>query len=537
MLELEMVWNGELHTFRLDDGEHKVGRAPDNQISVPVASVSKNHAVLRIEGDRLFVRDIGSTNGTDIEGQVLTRNEETEVPPHATVRFAGIPLWRQRDETDQTATTFFSRDEELASQISYRPSEGFTENARTRIVEMLSSLFELVASEADAQELEKSACAFVAKWVKADRVVLLENEGEGTELQIKAHWMRGDKVARDKLKLSNTIVGEVLKDRSSLLVTNTAADPRFAAQQSVMALDLRSAMAAPLFDNQRVRGILYVDSSSGAVAYSKEDLQVLTATSNAVAIKLRTLSLEKEIRTAARIQRAMLPKELPVPAGFELEAHQVMCRQVGGDLYHCLPRPNGTVLLVLGDVAGKGIPASLAMAACLVLVRSLAEIGQDLDELIPHLNRQLFESLAPEQFVTVFAGDLQAETGSLRYVNAGHEPPLLVRAETGEIEELPSGALPVAMLPDNRVSVGEAHLEPGDLLAIFSDGIPEATRDGDSFLEIEPVKKVLVEKRGEPLRDIRKSIVHEVEAFLGKEPPSDDVTLLLLRRQRDEQTG
>ena len=133
MLELEMVWNGELHTFRLDDGEHKVGRAPDNQISVPVASVSKNHAVLRVEGERLFVRDVGSTNGTDIDGQVLTRNEESEVPIHATVRFAGIPLWRQRDEMDQTATTFFSRDEELASQISYRPSEGFTENARTRI--------------------------------------------------------------------------------------------------------------------------------------------------------------------------------------------------------------------------------------------------------------------------------------------------------------------------------------------------------------------------------------------------------------------
>jgi serine phosphatase RsbU (regulator of sigma subunit) len=288
-------------------------------------------------------------------------------------------------------------------------------------------------------------------------------------------------------------------------------------------------MAAPLFDNERVRGILYVDTASPTLHYSKEDLQVLNATANAVAIKLRNLSLEKEMRTAGRIQRAMLPKEITPPPGYEMEAYQLMCLQVGGDLYHCLSRPNGKLLLGLGDVAGKGMPAALAMGAAIVLIGLLAEVGGDLEVVVQHLHRQLYRSLAEEQFLTLFLAELEGETGILTYVNAGHDPPLLVRKD-GEIVQLASTGLPVAMLPNLALTSGEARMDPGDLLMIFSDGIPEATPDTEHFLGLEPVQEILLRRREDTLSEIREEIIATVNGFLKGEPASDDVTLLLLRR-------
>jgi sigma-B regulation protein RsbU (phosphoserine phosphatase) len=292
-------------------------------------------------------------------------------------------------------------------------------------------------------------------------------------------------------------------------------------------------MAAPLFDNQRVRGILYVDCSRAAVQYGTEDLQVLSATANAVAVKLRSLSLEKEIRTAARIQRAMLPAKIDVPEGWEIDAWLTMCRDVGGDLYHCLTRPSGRTMLVLGDVAGKGVPASLAMAATIVLIRSLNEIGISLEDMAPHLNSQLSESLAPEQFVTLFVGELDHETGELTYFNAGHEPPRLLRHGGDEIELLDSTGRPVGLLPFGDFDVEKVTLEPGDVLSIFSDGIPEATRDGNDFLGDKPVDDAMREFRLSPLKEMRETILNAVHGFLTPSEASDDVTLMLLRRCPD----
>jgi serine phosphatase RsbU (regulator of sigma subunit) len=324
-----------------------------------------------------------------------------------------------------------------------------------------------------------------------------------------------------------------LSQRDAILVANPLEDPQFVGQKSIVDLNLRSAMAAPLFDNERVRGILYVDTANPAVRYKEDDLQVLTATANAVAVKLRNLTLEREMRTAARIQRAMLPEVLDPPAGYELDAHQVMCRAVGGDLYHCLRRPNGSFFLALGDVAGKGMPAALAMGAAIVLIGLLSEIGGSPEELIQHLHRQLFRSLTAEQFITLFLAELDPASGRMHYVNAGHEPPLLIR-RNGAVEALDNTGMPVAMLEDLMTSSDEVTLDPGDLLAVFSDGITEATIDGEEFLGLDPVKQILSSSAREPLSEIRDHITGEVDRFLQGKPTPDDLTLMLIRRVAQE---
>jgi serine phosphatase RsbU (regulator of sigma subunit) len=158
-------------------------------------------------------------------------------------------------------------------------------------------------------------------------------------------------------------------------------------------------------------------------------------------------------------------------------------------------------------------------------------MGTGLEEMAPHLNTQLCESLAPEQFVTLFVGELDHETGKLRYFNAGHEPPLIRRAATGEVEDLDSTGRPIALLPWGEFGVDETVIEPGDVFAVFSDGIPEATSDGEDFFGIEPVIGFMKDLGLGPLSGIREAILDGIEKMLGKAQASDDVTLMLVRRK------
>lgn len=533
MLDLQISWSGHDQPLHLDDGVHTVGRGSDNDVRILAGRVSKRHAVVRIDGEQLFVRDLGSTNGTEIGGKAVG-DAEVEVPFGAVVSFAGAMMrWAAAPSTMSTSpstTTHLSNEAEVSTLFRYNMREGYSGKARDRIMEMSSGLFELLASDSSADEVGSAACEFVARVVTSDRVVMLKDQGEATSIEPTSRWTRQQQDENIPLRLSSTIVGEVLRERDSVLVSNPMEDPNYTGQESIMALSLRSAMAAPLFDNERVHGILYVDTADPGVRYDKDDLQVLTATANAVAVKLRNLTLENEMRTAARIQRSMRPRELEPPEGFELEAYQMMCHAVGGDLYHCAPRGNGRTLIALGDVSGKGMPAALGMGAATVLIGMLAEIDKDMKTLTQHLHRQLYRSLGPDQFITLFVGEIDPATGHISYVNAGHEPPLLVRAN-GELDALDSTGLPIALVDDLMCESAEATLEPGDLLAIFSDGIPEATTNGESFLGLDPVKDIVTKYHTEPLQSIRKRLMSVVKDFLKGDPMSDDVTLMLMRRK------
>jgi hypothetical protein len=525
MIPIEIVWEGENHKFDLQDGAQTVGRSSENDVQIAMARVSKRHAEIRVDGEKIFVRDLGSRNGTELNGKPVGE-AWVEVPVGSLVSFAGALMRRASPQT--TAAHRLLGDHQVSASLRYNISQGYSNAARSRLMDRSAELFELLASSEDRNAIETAACAFVAQTVPAERVVMLADSGEATSVEASARWTKtGNPDA--PLQLSSTIVGSVLRERDSVLVANPLEDPRFGGQQSIMALSLRSAMAAPLFDNQRVRGIIYVDTTDPRVRYTQADLEVLTATANAVAVKLRNLSLEEEIGTAARIQRAMLPSGVYTPEGYEIDAHQVMCRAVGGDLYFVGLRPNGRALIALGDVTGKGMPAALAMSAAIVSIGLLADIESDLHIVASRLHRQLFRSLSREQFVTLFLGELDLGTGKLTYINAGHEPPLIVRGD-GTMHQVESTTMPFAMIEEIPLETKDMTLQPGDTMAIFSDGIPEATTSGDKFLGLAGVKEVLVTHRRDPLPDIRNRIVTMVEQFLAGGPASDDVTLVMLRR-------
>jgi len=298
-------------------------------------------------------------------------------------------------------------------------------------------------------------------------------------------------------------------------------------------------MAVPLFDNEKVLGALYADSRIPGLVFEEEQLQLFTILANMAAMKItnaRLLEAEQsrvrmaqEFATATRIQRALLPVAPESVPGWQFHARLETCYEVGGDLYDFHRRADGIWVLMVGDVSGKGLGAALLMSSVLSSARVLYDTCERPLALAHKLNDAVVRSAAPGTFVTLFLAFLDPESGKMRYVNAGHNPPLLIRGK--DLRLLEDGGVPMGVLPTYPFEEGETDLAPGDLLAAFSDGIPEATRGGE-FFDDERLRQALIELSTEQEIDrIGDGVVTRVAEFLAGEPRSDDITLLLARRR------
>ncbi|MSO62105.1 MAG: hypothetical protein EXQ50_08455 [Acidobacteria bacterium] len=193
------------------------------------------------------------------------------------------------------------------------------------------------------------------------------------------------------------------------------------------------------------------------------------------------LSLKRDLEVAREIQQAMLPDGTWSGPGVEAFGLTKPANTVGGDFYDILPQPDGTVLVALGDVAGKASPAALLMALLLAILRTLVDEGLPLPALVKRLNLQVARHAPASRFITLFLASYTPSTGRLEFVNAGQTPPLL-RRQNGSIERLMSGGVALGMFEGSEYESGEVHLDPGDALLMYSDGLTEAeSPDGTPF--------------------------------------------------------
>lgn len=183
--------------------------------------------------------------------------------------------------------------------------------------------------------------------------------------------------------------------------------------------------------------------------------------------------LEQQMEAAREIQRRLLPSELPDLPGFRLAATNVSCLQVSGDTYDCLRLHGGVVALTIADVSGKGMPAALLTGTLQASLRALARVTDDPGQLLEAANDALFESTDPERFATLFLAALEPDGSGLRYASAGHNPPLLLRAD-GTAQWLKPAGTPLGMIPEMTYPVFRVPLSPGDLLVAYTDGVTEA---------------------------------------------------------------
>src|SRR5258707_973421 len=304
---------------------------------------------------------------------------------------------------------------------------------------------------------------------------------EDDELQVRAH--RGD-----GFKISNTVRDRVLREKASLLVRDAQLDQNLREHVSIVEQKVRSMIAVPLQTNDRVIGLIYVDSPDLIREFSREDLGLLTVMANVAAIRieharlneieLAERAMSKELEQAAHIQMGLLPSAPPKAEGMDIAGRTSPCRTVGGDYYDYLEFPDGRIGMLVGDVAGKGMPASLLMSSLQARVKVLFEEGDHLAEKITRLNKATTAHTPDNRFITFFMTVLDPATGELVFTNAGHNPPLLVRA-TGGFESLAGGGMILGILPMAQYVEVHTRMEHGDTLVLFSDGVTEAVNPSD----------------------------------------------------------
>jgi sigma-B regulation protein RsbU (phosphoserine phosphatase) len=225
----------------------------------------------------------------------------------------------------------------------------------------------------------------------------------------------------------------------------------------------------------------------------------------------------------------MLPDKAPDIPGADLAGFNMACRTVGGDYYDFFQYPDGRVALALGDVSGKGMPASLMMMALHARVQVLAEDPGNLAQFMTRINKATCAKCPSNRFITFFFSVLNAATGELAYANAGHNPPILVRAN-GDAEMLEGGGPVLGILPIAPYSEMHAHLERGDMIAIYSDGVTEANNVAYDEFDEERLIEVLKANRNEPAEIIVQAVIKAVTDFAAGAPQADDITLLIAKR-------
>jgi sigma-B regulation protein RsbU (phosphoserine phosphatase) len=240
--------------------------------------------------------------------------------------------------------------------------------------------------------------------------------------------------------------------------------------------------------------------------------------------------MAKEMEQAAQIQQRLLPSAAPHTEHADIAAKTVPARHVGGDYYDFIAFPDGRIGLMVGDVAGKGMPASLLMSSLQARVHVLFEDSSDLGAKIERLNKATCGNCPDNRFITFFMGILDPATGDLSYVSAGHNPPLIVRAAGGYDTLSGGGGIILGILAMAKYEASQAKLEKGDILVMFSDGVTEAPNPNDQEYGEERLANLVAELSSRPSKEIVDAIHTSVHEFTEGAPPFDDITVVVARR-------
>lgn len=248
----------------------------------------------------------------------------------------------------------------------------------------------------------------------------------------------------------------------------------------------------------------------------------------ALELKDKLLALD-ELAIGRAVQRALLPIRNPQVPGWSVWMFTRPANEVGGDLVDYLPIGGGCMGLALGDVAGKGLGAALLMAKLQATLRALAPGCPGLEELGERINAIMHRDGLPSRFATLIFIEIDPNSGRACILNAGHPPPLVLRARG--IEELPPTSLPLGIQPDARYVEQSVELFAGELLLVYSDGVTDAqNREAECFGE-ERLKDFLARHLALPAGQLGQRIVEEVDRFIGEAKPSDDLSLVVLKRE------
>ena len=417
------------------------------------------------------------------------------------------------------------------------------ENQRLRkAVEELSILNELARVISSTMTLDTVIENLVKRSVKAvngqQGMITLVDEQSPTEMKtlIRAQNSTSD---HQQFHLNQNILGWMMINKKGLLSNDIQADPRFSGIKIVG--EEKSILCVPLIIKNRLIGILAIFNKKDGKEFSEDDkrlLSIIAAQSAQILENARLyekekslLAMQEQIRLASEIQLGLLPKKAPDVSGYDIAGRSIPAQMVGGDYFDFIPIDEHRLALCLGDVTGKGLPASLLMANTQATLRGLTLLSSSAKECISRANQLLYQSTSDEKFVTLFYGILDTHAHQLCFCNAGHDNPYVL-SHNKEVRRLKTGGIVLSVLDSFPYEEEVISFDPEDTLVIYSDGIPEAMDAHQEQFTDARLGALLNESLDLSADALIDNIIAAAKAHAGAWPQSDDMTLLVVKRKK-----
>jgi serine phosphatase RsbU (regulator of sigma subunit)/pSer/pThr/pTyr-binding forkhead associated (FHA) protein len=540
-----------------------LGRGLDMDVRLDELTVSKRHArIIRDDRGEYILEDLASSNGTFLNGVEITTKplkdgDEVRIGASIFVFHKSLSDTSYIGVEEEGKLIDIDQDNAPSSVVSRvdMSSEGGTPAAGptpadTTVEELvktnyrLRTLLEIVQSIGGALDENELLNRIVDKlfevFPETNRGFIILREPDTGRLTPRAQRISGSASAsEERLQISETILDYVLEQKQAILSTDLMSDERLPTSQSILNLDMRSVMCAPLLYENEVLGFIQLDTSRIANNYDDDGLHLLAGIANQAALTIANARLhgelvkrerlEQDLRNARRIQTSFLPKEPPNVTGYSFANYYGTAIEVGGDFYDTVAVGDGQVLITVGDVSGKGISAALMMAAMASNVRFFAGARLGPADLLRKLNEAALGS-ETDMFVTVLVMYLDREKHTVRMCNAGHCYPMR-RAANGQVDriEAPNG-FPVGITADADFPETTFEVAPGDVICLFTDGVIEAMDMEGKQFGYKTLARVMQSAAGTP-GDVVQAVQRAIREHAGGAPQSDDLTLVCFSRQ------
>jgi sigma-B regulation protein RsbU (phosphoserine phosphatase) len=535
--------------LRMEKPAVTLGRSSTNDVPLADRTLSRVHARLEEADGHLRLVDLGSRNGTAVNGSRIT--DPVVLRPGDRIQLGETVLdvleesttrvvIEAKDDDSLRRTTFLqsSRDLLRPHKQEWDSKMGAEELARLATsLRILNEVSVELLSDIPLQKLLELMLEKIFTYLQPDRglLMLADETGELKPEQVKF----AEGVDPSDIRLSNTLIQTVVERKNGILVIDAATDGQLAAAESIRIQGVTSCMAAPLFVEEKVIGLIYLEVRLGRKSFAEEDLRLLTSLANTAAIKIQNLRLresvvtkerfEREMALAWDIQRRLLPDADPAVPNTSILGRTVPSRTVSGDYYDYYQRADGSLDVVVADVCGKGMGASILAASVQAAFQVWAGENFPPDRLCNGLNDLVWRRTSPEKFITFFLALYDPETGSLVWTNAGHNAGLFIRAN-GTLEKLSAHGPPLGLFPAKVYTSGSLTMQKGDLLVLYTDGITEATNPEDEEFGVERLVEVVTSSRAKSLKETEVDLLAALAQFVQGVPYADDRTLVLLRR-------
>jgi sigma-B regulation protein RsbU (phosphoserine phosphatase) len=340
-----------------------------------------------------------------------------------------------------------------------------------------------------------------------------------------------------------SVMGFLLHKGEALASADLLGDPRFPGLKSGSGR-VRAVLAVPLKVGNRITGMLAVTQAQPGREWTAHDAQLLAiVASNSAAVieqaRLRveeegkkrleeeTRRMDRELEQAREIQMRLVPDEPLVVGPWQAAGRVVPARMVGGDAFNYRVLGEGRLGISIADVSGKGVPASLLMANLQASLWAFCNGRRPIREAIGFINESVVRSAAGGKFITFFYGEIDPTAGTVSYVNAGHNFPMLRRSD-GRVEELREGGLPLGIVEDREYDEGITEFRPGDSLLLYSDGLSEALDTGNNEFGEDRLRALWCEHGTKPPHEVIDLLLERISTFRGRASQSDDMTVVVV---------